>query len=855
MLAADCAVDVAADSAPTTTQSMAACDAVVVFVDASLDDCQALLEAIPDHAELVLLDPDSDPLDQIGDALTSRRSVKSVHIVSHGSDGQILVGQQVIDEKVIHQRRGEIARWADALDADADILIYGCNVATSKLGSDLLTTLSEITGADVAASDDPTGNVSNGGDWILEASVGAIETPIVFVPSKRDPFTGTLDVVINASGMSGEEQFQLRVDGQVVGTFQATTQEQAFTYQTDETLTGDRVRVQFLNDLFLPNQGVDRNLLISSAEISGQTILPDDEDVFSSGTWLPVEGIVPGFGRGGILHTNGYMQFGSENAQPSGSTIVVNAAGQEGFERFALQAGDQLFRQVQVRQYLGSYIFQTSEVVDASEVRVSFVNDRFFPGVSDFNLTVDNIYVDGVRFDAESPEVFVSGGYRPGLDQSEGFLETELLVSNGYFDFGGRQGDPPVRFDLDETGFGNFGSTSVAVGLDSTGRDVAVANDGRVAAVAKTVEAFGQPQFQLTTITMLNDDGSRNGEFAGGQTLDLNAVADSVLGAVPGGENFGYDIAGLDFDGGGRLVVVAERFENNGDFAVLWFDRLGNLVQSNTGNLNTTGEVSFRGAETRFSLDRSNGVVIAGQDVADQSIVVTRFLFDGQRDVNFGDGGLTRVPINLIDSGAGVTDELDLTTQRNGSINILVDQRFRDDVTSGVIQLTSDGRLDESFGDGGVARYAPGPNPSVAEGYRSIRSDDQGRVVIGGLQAIRRFDADGSPDASFGNSVPGLLELPTNVRDGSRGGVVLGREIEVDSDGTIYFLASDHFARVTADGQLDATLSDDGVQVVGEGTTRSFLPGLVQFELDTQDRLVAITGSRPLVSRYIESNV
>lgn len=859
MLAADCSVETLVEVGTTdgriTTCDTASQNKTIVFIDTSVDDYELLMDAIADDADLVLLDPDADPLEQIGDALAPHRAVRSIHIVSHGSDGQILVGDHVIDAAMLNRRRDWIARWHDSLHPNADILIYGCNVARSSTGNHLITTLSEITGADVAASNDSTGNTENGADWLLESAVGTIEEPIVFVPAKRNRFSGTLDVVINASGLSGEEQFQLQIDGNVVQTFQASTQEQAFTFETDESLTGDQVRVEFINDLFFPNEGIDRNLLIQSVEISGQTILPDDENVFSSGTWIPGEGIVPGFGRGGILHANGYMQFGPENARGEGSTIVVNAAGQEGFERFALQAGNQQFQQVQVSQYLGSWIFQTEAVVQASDVRVSFVNDTFFPGFVDYNLTVDSIYVDGVRFDAESPDVYVSGGYRPGVDQNDGFLETELLVTNGYFDFGGREGDPPVIFNLDENGFGNFGSASVAFGLDSTGRDVAVANDGRIAAVSMTRESFADPPFQLTRITMLNEDGGNNGEFAGGQSLDLNAIAESVLGPAPDGINSGYDIAGLDFDGGERLVVVAERFENNGDFAVLWFDRAGNLIQSSTGNLNTTGEVSFRGAETRFALDSSNRVVIGGQDVSDQSIVVTRYLLDGRLDESFGDGGFSRVSINRVDAGSGVTENLDLTTLRDGSIAILVDQRFRDDVTSGVIKLTSDGQLDDAFGDGGVARYTPGPNPQVAEGYKSIRADNQGRVVIGGIQAIRRLNADGSPDGAFGNSVPGLLELPTSVRDGSRGGVVLGREIEVDAEGNLYFLASDHFVRVTANGQLDTTLSQDGVQVIGEGTTNLNPPSPVRFELDIQGRLVAITASRPLVSRYIQSTV
>ena len=45
-----------------------------------------------------------------------------------------------------------------------------------KLGTDFIETISDITGADVAASDDLTGAADKGGDWDLEFAAGTIET-------------------------------------------------------------------------------------------------------------------------------------------------------------------------------------------------------------------------------------------------------------------------------------------------------------------------------------------------------------------------------------------------------------------------------------------------------------------------------------------------------------------------------------------------------------------------------------------------------------------------------------------------------------------------------------------------------
>jgi len=68
-----------------------------------------------------------------------------------------------------------LAAWREALSPDADLLIYGCSVAAGSDGIGFVHALSELTGADVAASDDATGSAAAGGDWALEVTSGAIE--------------------------------------------------------------------------------------------------------------------------------------------------------------------------------------------------------------------------------------------------------------------------------------------------------------------------------------------------------------------------------------------------------------------------------------------------------------------------------------------------------------------------------------------------------------------------------------------------------------------------------------------------------------------------------------------------------
>jgi Ca2+-binding RTX toxin-like protein len=66
-------------------------------------------------------------------------------------------------------------------------------VAASDDGQALLTTLSTLTGADVAASDDLTGHRSLGGDWDLEYTAGRIEAGVAFSISAQQSWMGRLD--------------------------------------------------------------------------------------------------------------------------------------------------------------------------------------------------------------------------------------------------------------------------------------------------------------------------------------------------------------------------------------------------------------------------------------------------------------------------------------------------------------------------------------------------------------------------------------------------------------------------------------------------------------------------------------
>lgn len=87
---------------------------------------------------------------------------------------------------------------AAASPSDADLLIYGCDVGAGVAGQDLLSAISQLTGADLAASDDLTGAGLLGGDWDLEIQTGIIETSSVVTSSGQQQWLHLLDLVPTA---------------------------------------------------------------------------------------------------------------------------------------------------------------------------------------------------------------------------------------------------------------------------------------------------------------------------------------------------------------------------------------------------------------------------------------------------------------------------------------------------------------------------------------------------------------------------------------------------------------------------------------------------------------------------------
>jgi len=189
-------------SLPTSKESLGIPELEVtkelVFVDTGVEGYEQLLADLLEQGSesrqfvVYTLDSQSDGIAQISAILAEQTEVDAVHVVSHGSEGSINLGNSRLNSASLDNYSDAIAGWSTAFTADADILIYGCDLAGNSAGQSLTNALSQITGADVAASDDDTGQASLGGDWELEYRVGQIETSIAFSANVQQNWRGLL---------------------------------------------------------------------------------------------------------------------------------------------------------------------------------------------------------------------------------------------------------------------------------------------------------------------------------------------------------------------------------------------------------------------------------------------------------------------------------------------------------------------------------------------------------------------------------------------------------------------------------------------------------------------------------------
>jgi Domain of unknown function (DUF4347)/Concanavalin A-like lectin/glucanases superfamily/Pectate lyase superfamily protein len=184
----------------------------IIFVEADVKNYESLVQGASSEAEIFVLDPTRDGVEQISAVLDDRSQVSSLHIVSHGTVGNLHLGTADLNLNSLSQYKDKLTGWAGALTDSADILLYGCDVAASLQGSTLIQQLSTLTSADIAASTNLTGSQQLGGDWILEQTTGSIESLLAFQPTTLQNY----DAVLGNGASISTENIVFPIDAGVI---------------------------------------------------------------------------------------------------------------------------------------------------------------------------------------------------------------------------------------------------------------------------------------------------------------------------------------------------------------------------------------------------------------------------------------------------------------------------------------------------------------------------------------------------------------------------------------------------------------------------------------------------------------
>jgi uncharacterized delta-60 repeat protein len=269
----------------------------------------------------------------------------------------------------------------------------------------------------------------------------------------------------------------------------------------------------------------------------------------------------------------------------------------------------------------------------------------------------------------------------------------------------------------------------------------------------------------------------------------------------------------------GRIIAAASDTGANTAFVIARYDTNGTLDPTFGVNGLVTTDLG-RPAEVRAIYLQADGKLVAAGIVSGPAqfftqIALARYNTDGTLDAGFGVNGIA-----LTNPVEGSEQALAIAGQPDGKL--VVEGASSD--TAGILLLryTADGSLDSGFGvNGRVHSTLDGIQTNVSE--RGVVVQPDGKIVATGdyvssttgpafeAMVVVRFNADGTPDASFGSAgvaivggTPGVFEPSVRALALQPDGRILVAGLDIDHPS---FLV----ARFNGDGSPDTSFGVNGV--------------------------------------------
>lgn len=539
----------------------------LIIVDSDVQNYEQLLSDVQTspaddtRVEIFVLDRQSSGIAQISELLGRYRGLGAIHLVSHGAEGEIRLLGETIDAETLHRNEDLVRSWGEALGENGDILIYGCDLASSANGEQFVDTLARLTGSDVAASDDPTGNPNLGGDWQLEYRIGTIEESSTTVSNLLS--TSISSVLGETIIHSYEPSFAAIPDASYeIKTDQPWGQSVSFNSGTG-TYEVDKIEVVLSKANDAPSQTITVTLRESfNGTILGSSTLSSDS-LTTSEAWYQ-------FDMGGLVlndtttyviqvETDGtgktYFGVGDPGSYGGGDLLNKDGVAQPG--------KDAAFRFVDFEETITTFTVTNTNDSGSGSLRQAITDANANPGTDAIDFSILGTGPHTINLASQLP-LFYQPVIVDGSTQS-GYTGTPLIILNG----GGTIADGLELFS------GSDGSTIRGLSFQNftdNGIDIGGSDSNTIVGNWFGLSADGTSAAGNNIGLNLYDANSNT--IGGTSSADANVFAGNDFGMLINGASTGNtlqgNIVGLDPTGTGAI--------GNAFFGILIVDSDSNIV-------------------------------------------------------------------------------------------------------------------------------------------------------------------------------------------------------------------------------------------------------------------------------------
>jgi uncharacterized delta-60 repeat protein len=361
-------------------------------------------------------------------------------------------------------------------------------------------------------------------------------------------------------------------------------------------------------------------------------------------------------------------------------------------------------------------------------------------------------YQNGLAVQADG-RILVGGASDMGADAGNFQWRISRYLSNGSLD----------------ASFGSGGtvltSMSMAGGDDEALWALAVQPDGKIVGVGQARTDAGGFDSLIARFTT---NGTLDATFgqAGRVVIPVapGAAFDTVQAvAIDGKRRIGAaGLADMPAEAGGRNFAAVRLLKN------------GSLDRTFDGDgIVTTaiGPGTSREGVNEMAIDASGRIVVGGVSnmgpgLGRQNFALARYNSNGSLDASFAGDGIVTTAVASADGSDGIVSVAIDAGGRIVAGGWAFSGTGKGFFDLALARFNPDGSLDASFGGGGTVIAPAGPGDSDDD-LESLVILPNGKIVVGGQAAaheafidgdfmVARFDADGTPDATFG---PGGVQL------------------------------------------------------------------------------------------------